>query len=94
MQFYSFFNLGARCRWVVKSTLLPPYLQKELYRKLPKSEGRSIRVRKIPPQLGFEPQAVQRAVSCSKPQANCKYILKHGLPTTCIAAEHGVCEQQ
>jgi hypothetical protein len=66
-QFYSFFNLGTRWRWVVNvmpRPLYPPgktrYL---LYRRLGGPQGRSGLVRKFWPPPGFDPRTVQPVVS-------------------------------
>jgi len=53
---YSFFNLGARCGWVVNATPRPLYLKESrypLYRRLGGPHGRSVRVRKISPHTGI-----------------------------------------
>jgi hypothetical protein len=67
VQLYSFFNLGAR--WGGWST---PRLDRftirketryQLYRSLGGSQGRSGRMRKISPPLGFDPRTVQPVAS-------------------------------
>jgi hypothetical protein len=55
---HSFFNLGARWRWVVNTTPWYP-----LYRRLGRPQGRSGRVLKISPPPGFDPRTIQLVAS-------------------------------
>ena len=67
VQFYSFFNLGAR--WGVggqghaPAAFLPRKTRYPLYRTLGGPQGRSGRVRNISPPPGFEPRTVQHVAS-------------------------------
>jgi len=66
-QLYSFFNLGARCGWVVTGTpraaLSPRMPLYPLYRRLLEPRGRSEQVRKISPPPEFDPPTVQPVAS-------------------------------
>ena len=69
VQLYSFFNLGARCGWVVSATprpLLPPgNTRYPSLRRLCGSQGRSGRVLNILPPQGFDPRTVQSVAGCT-----------------------------
>ena len=63
VQLYSYFNLEARCGWVISATPRPLYPSWEngypFYRNLGGSQSRSGRVRKALPPPGFYPRTVQ-----------------------------------
>jgi hypothetical protein len=63
-----FRDLGARRGWEVSTTPRPLYppgnIRYPLYRRLGGPQGRSGRVRKIPPQPGIDPRTVQPVASC------------------------------
>jgi hypothetical protein len=62
VQLYSFFNLGATWRWVVIATLRLLYPQERGAVPIVEAgwpQGRSGRVQKISPPLGFDPRTIQ-----------------------------------
>jgi hypothetical protein len=59
--FYSFFNLGARWRWVVKATPRPLYPQERDPVPIVQETGR---VRKMLPLPAFDPRTLQPVASC------------------------------
>jgi len=62
---YSFFYLGARCARVVNTTSWPLYpWERDQIPIVRVWVGRSVRVRKISPALGFDPRTIQSVASC------------------------------
>ena len=74
---YSFFNLGTKWGWIVNATPQLHCPQQKtrylLYKRLGGLQGRSRRMRKISPPLGFDPRKVQPVAAHRKktvPQHN------------------------
>ena len=75
VQLYSYFNLGARCGWVVNAKPRPLYLREtdleRIAQRLGGLQGRSGRVRKISLPPGFDPRTLQPVASSYTDYAIC-----------------------